>query len=121
MEDAQVQAVPVQSIQPGSWFRKKHGTYAYLRIGADSAKAMSLDWEARIYGVAFNGNMVAVKPDTEVIPCTILTYLRNVSDQEDLNCILRTPQRSMASRLAGLLRALYEVLSKQDQEELGHE
>lgn len=62
---------PAEEIEQGSCFRKKNGTYAYLRISDSAAKFHGLKHETHIYGVCFNGNMVDVERGKMVEPVDI--------------------------------------------------
>lgn len=59
------------------YFRKPAGTYVYLRIAPSSAKYYGLNTN-RVYGVCFNGNMVALNPLKPVVLCDVFDMARNI-------------------------------------------
>jgi hypothetical protein len=75
--------IPVEEIQQGSCFRKKQGTFAYLRISDSAAKAHKLDYETHVYGVAYNGNMTRVARGKPVVAVDISTMQENQKEEDD--------------------------------------
>ena len=59
------------------YFRKPAGTYVYLRISPGSAKYLGLNTD-RVYGVCFNGNIVAINPLKPVVLCDVFDMARNI-------------------------------------------
>ncbi len=60
--------VPASAISDwGGCFRKKTGSYVYMRLSESSVKFLKLDPDF-VYGVCFNGNVAKVKKDTLVVP-----------------------------------------------------
>lgn len=74
--------VPAKEIPYGSWFIKRTGTNAYLRLSDNSAKYHKLN-PNRVYGVSLTGNMTDVDPNTLVQPSTYEAYFRNVLATEE--------------------------------------
>ena len=58
--------VKAKEVEWGQCFRKKTGSYVYLRISEPSAKFHKLDPE-KVYGVCFNGNITDIDPETLVV------------------------------------------------------
>lgn len=61
----------------GSFFRKKSGDFAYLRISESSIKFLGLD-PGYVYGVCHNGNVTKVTPDCQVVPESVETFNKNI-------------------------------------------
>lgn len=60
--------VPASAISDwGGCFRKKTGSYVYMRLSESSVKFLKLDPDY-VYGVCYNGNVAKVKKDTLVVP-----------------------------------------------------
>jgi hypothetical protein len=68
-------------IPRGGFFRKKTGTYVYMRISAAAVRFHKLD-ENTVYGVCFNGNVADVPADKEVAVCTLAEFQENIDDDE---------------------------------------
>ena len=72
------------------YFRKPDGgTYVYLRIAPSSAEYYGLITEEKrihgisstddkVYGVCFNGNIVAINPLKPVVLCDVFDMARNI-------------------------------------------
>lgn len=59
--------VEASTIEQGECFRKRTGSYVYLRIAPASMEFYGLDPED-VFGVCFNGNMCNLRGDTLVVP-----------------------------------------------------
>ena len=75
-------AVRARDIRQGGYFKKMKGSYTYLRISESSVKFLKLD-PTLIYGVCFNGNVTAVKPDTLVERCTLGDFVKNIDNDRE--------------------------------------
>lgn len=73
--------VKASEIQQGQFFRKRRGTYVYLRVSESSVRFLKLP-EDKIYGVCFNGNVAVVDPDTFVERCVVGDFVKNIEDQD---------------------------------------
>lgn len=68
--------IPVVDIPTwAGYFRKPTGTYVYLRMA--NIEYYKLDAK-KVYGVCFNGNMIALDPSTPVVRCDIFDMARNI-------------------------------------------
>lgn len=74
------ETVPAGSIRDSDCFRKRQGTYVYLRISESSARFAKLD-DRYVWGVCFNGNLVHVTPDTRVVPMDLADLQANAADE----------------------------------------
>lgn len=82
-----MKTIPVEQIEQGQFFRKRTGTYVFLRMSPSSVKHLGLegDNQFHVYGVCFNGNVTKVKIGTEVVSATVQEFLGNIKEQEDWN------------------------------------
>lgn len=71
--------VRANEIAAGQFFRKRRGTYVYMRISASAVRYLQLPAD-KVYGVCFNGNVAAVAPDTRITPCTVADFAQNIED-----------------------------------------
>jgi hypothetical protein len=69
--------IEASNINHGEYFRKKNGTYVYLRISESSLRFINID-PAEIYGVCFNGNIACVNRSTLVERCRFDDFKKNV-------------------------------------------
>lgn len=76
--------VHAKTIEQGQCFRKRNGTYAYLRISESAVKFHGLDQDA-VYGVSYNGNMARVEADTLVEPVSVAVMAANQGEEDDWN------------------------------------
>lgn len=74
--------VNIEKIRDGQCFKKRTGTYVYLRISSSSVRFLGLDPE-NAYGVCFNGNIAVIKPQTLVIPMKIDNMVNNQRSQDN--------------------------------------
>jgi len=75
--------IPVEEIEQGCCFRKKNGTFAYMRLSESSVRHHRLDHETHIYGACYNGNITKVKKGTLVEPVDV-SVMRENRDAENL-------------------------------------
>ena len=73
--------VEAGSIESGRCFRKYTGSIAYLRLSPDTVRHYGLA-AGRVYGVAFNGNMVDVEPSLRVVPVSVAEMDENRLDED---------------------------------------
>lgn len=71
-----------EEVKPGQCFRKQHGTYVYLAISKASAVFFGLK-EDMLYGVCYNGNMIAVALHKKVILMSLFDMNANRKEQDD--------------------------------------
>lgn len=74
--------MPAGHIKDGEFFRKKQGTYVYLKISESSVKYMKLD-ATKIHGVCYNGNMASVERTTLVERCTLGDFVKNIDNERE--------------------------------------
>lgn len=74
--------IEASNIRDGEYFRKKQGTYVYLRISNSSVGYINLD-RTKVHGICFNGNITIVEPNTLVHRCTFEDFAKNVQDNRD--------------------------------------
>lgn len=88
-EEMSPDLVRAEDIEPGEWFVKSKGTFAYLRLSESAVNFLGLDPQY-VYGIAFTGNVSKVRAGTPVRPATIRDHLRNVVDrhrhEESVGC-----------------------------------
>ena len=65
-------------------FRKRTGSFVYLRLSEDAVRILELD-PTLVYGVAYNGNIARVKPDTMVEEMSIQDMLANQRSEDEWN------------------------------------
>ena len=74
--------VPARTIEPGEFFRKRTGSYVYLRLSPDSLRYHRVrEPDLLVYGACFNGNITEVLPDTLVVRCTAADFLGNIKEE----------------------------------------
>lgn len=75
--------VAASSIQQGEFFRKRTGSYVYLRLAVDSLRYHRVEGHARyVYGACYNGNVTAVDPTTLVVRCAVQDFLKNIAEEQ---------------------------------------
>ncbi len=79
MTAVSVELVPASEIIGGQCFRKRTGTYVYLRISESSVRFAKMD-EGVVWGVSYNGNLARVERDTKVVRMPSTTMLLNIDD-----------------------------------------
>lgn len=77
--------IPVENIQSGQCFKKKQGTFAYIRISDSSAKFFGLKYETHVYGVCYNGNMAEIERGKLVVSVDVSAMNENRKAEEDWN------------------------------------
>jgi hypothetical protein len=84
--------VLAMTIPEGGFFRKQTGTIVYLRVSESSVGFHKLD-KAKVYGVAYNGNMCCVAPNLPVVPCDARQMDQNRNDDQDWHEQFARPER----------------------------
>lgn len=79
--------VRAQDIESGECFRKKQGTFVYLRISDSSVLFLGLSPGA-VYGVGYNGNVAVLDPETKVHPAKLEDFLTLRGQEEDWNAMV---------------------------------
>jgi len=80
-EPKQPKLVAASKVERGQCFRKRTGTYVYLRISESAVRFAGMD-EGFVWGVAYNGNLCKVKPETMVYR-SLLEEMASNQESED--------------------------------------
>jgi len=66
--------VEARRIGDGGFFRKRPGTYVYMRMHDDAARFLGLD-AGKIHGTGGHGGTASVDKETRVVPCTVHDFM----------------------------------------------
>ncbi len=78
--------VQASEIPQGQCFRKRTGSYVYLRISPASLKFWGLNDED-VFGVCFNGNMCSLAGHTMVVQMPPIAMADNRIEDEDASAV----------------------------------
>jgi len=85
--------IPAKDLKRGDLFKKRTGSYTYLRISPSAVKFLGRDPE-EIWGVSFNGNVAQLKPDTLVRPVSMRDMHQNLVDLDEWEGMIGCKDRS---------------------------
>jgi len=71
---AEIWTVEAGQIGPGGFFRKRTGTYVYMRMHDDAAAYLRLDTN-KIHGTGGHGGNASVDKGVKVVPCTVYDFM----------------------------------------------
>ena len=73
MHTPKSECVPAKDIPEGGFFKKRGGSFIYLRLSDASVKFLKLD-TTKVYGAHDNGNVTVVDADLLVAPMTLRQF-----------------------------------------------
>ena len=95
MSSAEQPLIEAHELSNGDCFRKRNGTYVYIKLSDSSVKYSGLDSNL-VWGVCFNGNVTTVKPTTKVHRVALRDVYQNLVDLEEWEAMVGCKERSIA-------------------------
>lgn len=86
--------VEARELRGGECFKKRTGTYAYIKVSRSALKFMGLD-PNEIWGTCFNGNVTKMEPHTKVARVSVRDVYKNMLEIDEWEEMVGCKDRSI--------------------------